>query len=147
LKERQQPFNDENDEAIKTVTLYRHPSSRVGTTEILPLDACSAATLVKGKVVHVNRGNKAVGPIYTLVWEDGLRETNINTRMMFALLAVTPRSLGHGTPITPEVVNFLEDVGKKVGKVLYDMRTRKSITKLISTGYTPLLPAREVGTY
>jgi hypothetical protein len=58
---------------------------------------------VSGRVLHVGRSNLAVGPVYTVEWQDGLRETNLNTNAMLELLVPTPRGLGHGTPATPEV--------------------------------------------
>jgi len=62
-----------------------------------------AAGIVSGKVIHVNRSNPTIGPVYTVEWQDGLRETGLNTKAMLELLEPTPRSLGHGTPATPEV--------------------------------------------
>ena len=34
----------------------------------------------QGYVIHVARENGAIGPMYTIEWEDGLRETTINQK-------------------------------------------------------------------
>lgn len=68
-------------------------------------DGSCLAEFVLGRVVLVNRSNKTVGPVYTIDWVDGLRETDINNRSphrsddvrrcsrpLDAVVEITPRS-------------------------------------------------------
>lgn len=78
-----------------------------------------AAGIVSGKVIHVNRSNPTIGPVYTVEWQDGLRETGLNTKAMLELLEPTPRSLGHGTPATPEVLVVVDSASELSCVYLY----------------------------
>ena len=126
-RQRLEPFLLDDDLALRRVPIYRRPSERNGTVEQNTKPV--AAKWVRGFVIHVSRLNRSMGPVYTIEWEDNLRETDILQRVMKDMLIPEPNRMGHGTPLGDEVVEFLEEASEIIGGELYAMRRRNYLAR------------------
>ena len=127
--ERLEPFIAGRDKACQRVKIWRLPQSRHGSTVHEPENATVAARVVAGHVVAVER-HKGTGPLYTVQWEDGLKEADISMRLLREMLMVRPTRVGIGTPLDDSAVHFMRRAARVIGDHLDRLRTAVRVREM-----------------
>jgi len=77
------------------------------------------AVMVRGTITSVSRDKNGLprkeGPVYSILWDDGLSEVEIGLQEMQTIVKVDEKELGGHTSLTDDVPIFLEETGKIVG--------------------------------
>jgi len=90
-----------------------HPPQNVRPDDV-------AAPIVRGTITEVSRTKNGLpredGPTFTIQWDDGLLESEIDVNEMNKIVKVDPKQLGGRTVLSDGMPKFLEEVGKIMGE-------------------------------
>ena len=138
--DRLEPFLAGRDKACQRVKLWRPPGARAGSCVKEPPSSTVAARAVAGHVCAVDR-QKGQAALYTVQWEDGLREGDISLRLIREMLMVQPLGLGIGTPLDEAVVRFMTRAAQIMGDHLDRLRSAVRLERLAAITKQPAATA------
>jgi len=116
---------------LRTFKVWRHPHVRTeGARQDAPpfSNFCSSA-MVCGHIVDVTH-HPRWGAYFTVLWEDGLQESNISAKVLDEMINLDQGQLGRGAFLDQDIIDKTREVAIMMGQVIDKVRKDTCIKEL-----------------